>query len=322
MVVICDGMADSTADFQDGMTPMARAQIPNMDFLARMGRSGCLHTIPTGKYVGSETAILTILGYKPEELPSGRGPLEATGLGLDISSETYAARYILSETIDLECILHDYPSCRFHALSDRTGISLFQDDCRERLHADPRLKIWSEDKKRSFRDFRNPNNKDISQWTSAALIGKVPLVKGIAMECGLKWIEPDGATGDIDTDYQNKGTAMIGAIKNHDIVIVHIEACDAASHRRDLKSKIKAIESIDSNIISLLRKLYSREEDISVAVISDHPTLCSSGTHSREATPALICFKGIKTDSVLFFSEKEAKNGSLKEISELWETAE
>lgn len=322
VMVICDGMADNPSDFQDGLTPLAVAHTPNMDSLAREGRSGNLITVPDDKYVGSEAAILSILGYRPEEIPTGRGPLEAAGLGIEIPPDTSAARYILSDSIDPNDIRHDYPHCRFLSMTDMTGLCIFPDEYGQRLLTDCRLKIWSKDKGRIYRKFGKLHRKKDGRQSDSALIGKVALVKGIARECGLKWMEPEGATGDVDTDYRKKGETMIEAIITHDIVIVHIEACDAASHRKDLKSKIKAIENIDRHIIAPLRGLLNDGKDISIAVISDHATLCSSGNHSRGATPALCCFRGIEPDSVGIFSEKEARNGSLKDISELWKPAE
>ena len=70
----------------------------------------------------------------------------------------------------------------------------------------------------------------------------------------LKILNVPGATGYFDTDYSAKGKFAIEALKNHDIIFIHVEAPDEAGHAGDVHEKIKAIEEIDSKILGPLMK--------------------------------------------------------------------
>ena len=76
-------MADRPCRALGGLTPMAAAPTPNLDFMARHGRLGLAKTVPDGMPPGSEVAILSLLGYNPQGLITGRGPLEAASQNID-----------------------------------------------------------------------------------------------------------------------------------------------------------------------------------------------------------------------------------------------
>ena len=98
VIVICDGMADFSIATLHGKTPFEAASTPSMDKIALHGKQGMIQTVPEGFYPGSETAILSILGYRPEELPKGRGPLEARGLDIPLLPGQYAGRYLFNKS--------------------------------------------------------------------------------------------------------------------------------------------------------------------------------------------------------------------------------
>lgn len=81
IVIIGDGMADRPLKELGGETPLQAADKPNMDWIAANGRSGLLRTVPDGMEPDSDIAIMSILGYDPRKYHTGRGPLEAAGLG-------------------------------------------------------------------------------------------------------------------------------------------------------------------------------------------------------------------------------------------------
>jgi len=92
IVILGDGMADEPLDELGGKTPLEYARTPNMDRLAREGACGMLRTIPDGFEAGSDIANMAILGYAPEKYYTGRGPLEALSMGVDLAPEDVAYR--------------------------------------------------------------------------------------------------------------------------------------------------------------------------------------------------------------------------------------
>ncbi|OGO07543.1 MAG: cofactor-independent phosphoglycerate mutase [Chloroflexi bacterium RBG_13_60_13] len=91
-VLVGDGMADYPLEELGDRTPLEVARIPNMDEIARQGHLGSVRTIPPGMPPGSDVATLSILGYDPRRHYTGRGPLEAAKLGVEISPQEVAFR--------------------------------------------------------------------------------------------------------------------------------------------------------------------------------------------------------------------------------------
>jgi 2,3-bisphosphoglycerate-independent phosphoglycerate mutase len=92
IVLVGDGMADRPCDELDGKTPLDVSRIPNMDFIAREGRVGLVRTIPGRLAPASDVANLSILGYDPRKYYTGRGPLEAANMGIDLAENEVAFR--------------------------------------------------------------------------------------------------------------------------------------------------------------------------------------------------------------------------------------
>jgi 2,3-bisphosphoglycerate-independent phosphoglycerate mutase len=92
IVVLGDGMADEPLEELCGKTPLEYAQTPNMDQMAREGSCGMLRTIPDGFEAGSDIANMAVLGYAPEMYYTGRGPLEALSMGVDLTPDDVAYR--------------------------------------------------------------------------------------------------------------------------------------------------------------------------------------------------------------------------------------
>lgn len=84
VVVLGDGMADDSIDEIGGMTPLEYAKTPVMDEMAKVSEIGLVHTIPEGMSPGSDTANLSVIGYDPKQYYSGRSPLEALSIGVDM----------------------------------------------------------------------------------------------------------------------------------------------------------------------------------------------------------------------------------------------
>ncbi len=92
VIVLGDGMADRPIEELGGMTPLEYAQTPQMDALAQAGEIGMVHTIPDGMSPGSDTANLSVLGYDPKVYYSGRSPLEALSIGVDMKPTDVSLR--------------------------------------------------------------------------------------------------------------------------------------------------------------------------------------------------------------------------------------
>ena len=110
VVLIGDGMADRPVQELGGKTPLMAARTPNMDALAKGGEVGLVHTIPQGLPKGSEIANLSIFGYDPRRYYTGRGPLEAAGIGVTLGPEDVAFRLnlVTLEAIGGSVIMEDY----------------------------------------------------------------------------------------------------------------------------------------------------------------------------------------------------------------------
>ncbi|MDR2513811.1 MAG: 2,3-bisphosphoglycerate-independent phosphoglycerate mutase [Christensenellaceae bacterium] len=92
ILVIGDGMADLPQDALGGRTPLEAAQKPLIDSLAARGIVGKARTVPIGVPPGSDTAILSIFGFDPREVYTGRSPLEAAGSGLELKAGNISFR--------------------------------------------------------------------------------------------------------------------------------------------------------------------------------------------------------------------------------------
>lgn len=92
VVVLGDGMADCPIEQLDHQTPLAYAQTPMMDAMAKKSEIGMVHTVPKGMSPGSDTANLSVLGYDPKKYYSGRSPLEALSIGVPMKATDVALR--------------------------------------------------------------------------------------------------------------------------------------------------------------------------------------------------------------------------------------
>jgi len=92
VVIVGDGMADYPIENIKGKTPLMVAKTPNMDWMVKQGEIGLVRTIPDGFNPGSEIANLSIFGYDPLRYYTGRGPLEAASLGINLKANDLAFR--------------------------------------------------------------------------------------------------------------------------------------------------------------------------------------------------------------------------------------
>ena len=92
IVLLCDGMADYPLPELDNGTPMSRSKTPNTDAIAKKSTVGLVRTVAEGLKPGSDVANLSVLGYDPAVCYTGRSPLEAGSIGIDMAADDVSFR--------------------------------------------------------------------------------------------------------------------------------------------------------------------------------------------------------------------------------------
>jgi len=141
---------------------------------------------------------------------------------------------------------------------------------------------------------------------SGAMITAVDLLRGLAALIGWKRIDVPGATGYLDTDYAAKGRAAIEALKATDVVCVHVEATDEASHEGRADAKIEALQEIDTKIVGPIHEALKTHGDYRIVVLPDHPTPIRTKTHSHGYVPLAACGNGLTSDVASTYDEASA----------------
>jgi len=166
--------------------------------------------------------------------------------------------------------------------------------------------LWGQGKKARLDSFQKKFG------LRGAAITAVDLVRGLAKLIGFDLINVPGATGFVDTNYQGKGSAAIKALEKYDLVFIHIEAPDEASHEGNPEMKKKAIEQIDKHIVGPVLQALQNYERWRVLVLPDHPTPIRSCAHSGEAVPFAMAGSGISGILHEPFSEPNAAKSGLR----------
>lgn len=92
IVMLGDGMADLPFEGLGNKTPLQCAKKPNIDYLAQNGKVGMVKTVPDGIAPGSDVANLSVMGYNPKKYYTGRSPLEAVSIGIQLADTDIAFR--------------------------------------------------------------------------------------------------------------------------------------------------------------------------------------------------------------------------------------
>ena len=163
--------------------------------------------------------------------------------------------------------------------------------------------FWAEGTAVKLPDFVSKNHH------TGAVVSAVPLCHGIAALVGLGIVCPEGATGEIDTNYENKMQATLDILEDNDFAAVHVEAPDECGHRGEPENKVKSIEMIDSRVLPIIIKgLEEIGEDYKIMILPDHPTPIVTKTHASDPVPYMIYQKSDEKDSgVESINEESAK---------------
>lgn len=125
---------------------------------------------------------------------------------------------------------------------------------------------------------------------SGSVISAVPLCQGIARLGGLKVTEVEGATGELETNYEGKVQAALKDLAGGcDFTAVHLEAPDECTHNGDTPGKLQAIEWLSNRIVApLVAGMDQVGYDYRILILSDHKTLTSTRGHDGDPVPYLI----------------------------------
>jgi len=144
-----------------------------------------------------------------------------------------------------------------------------------------------------------------------AMITAVDLLRGLAALIGWERIEVPGATGYLDTDYAAKGRFAVEALDRYDLVCVHVEAPDEASHEGRTAEKVKALEEIDQHIVGPVVEALERHGEWRIMISPDHPTFLRTKTHTHGNVPVAIAGTGVQPDEYTTYGDTNAANSSL-----------
>lgn len=162
---------------------------------------------------------------------------------------------------------------------------------------------WSGGRMPSFPNFRK------SYGLRGAMISEVDLLKGIAKGLGMEFLEVEGVTGYVDTNYKGIVRRTLKALEEFDFVAVHTEGIDEVSHEGDLEKKIEAIEIYDEEIVGRILDRADLSE-LRILLLPDHPTPVELRTHVAESVPFAIY--GLEKDDVKIFSEFSCAKGKFR----------
>ena len=178
------------------------------------------------------------------------------------------------------------------------------------LHEANSIWLWGEGRRPQLENFKEKNG------VSGCVVSAVDLLKGIGICAGMETPEVEGATGYIDTNFEGKTQAGIDAFeRGTDLVYLHFEAPDECGHRGEAQNKVKAIEMIDSRVLTkMLDYLNGCGDDYRILIMPDHPTPLETMTHSSAPVPFLIYDSRKKENGVSSFTEKNtAETGEFVE---------
>jgi 2,3-bisphosphoglycerate-independent phosphoglycerate mutase len=375
VIIIPDGCADEAQKSLGGKTPLQAAHKPHMDGLARDGVVGRSNNVPQPLTPASDVATLSLFGYDPLQVYTGRAPLETAAMGIALGPGDWAVRcnlvnvengamhdftagHIPSEdgqaliaamqeafggpeparSLGIAGRLEFHPGVSYrnimvyrpgagtaapfagdtktqppHDIPERpitehlpqgSGADLLRtlmersreifaghpvDLRRKQEHKLPATQVWlwGQGRAPSLRPFVEVYAR------RGAIVSAVDLVRGVGVLLGWTRIDVPGATGYLDTDYAAKGRYGIAALKEHDLVCVHVEAPDEASHEGRADAKVKALEEIDRHIVGPLHAALQEYGNWRLLVSPDHRTPLRTRAHAYGEVPFVMAGTGI-----------------------------
>ena len=148
---------------------------------------------------------------------------------------------------------------------------------------------------------------------SGAVVSAVPICHGIGVLRGLEMVEVEGATGEIDTNFEGKMEAAWRKLNEYDFVCLHLEAPDECTHNGDLPGKLQSIEWLDSRLVApIVRRMDEAGMEYRILLLSDHKTLTSTRGHDGGPVPYLIFDSRADTHRGGVYNEAEGLKGPME----------
>jgi 2,3-bisphosphoglycerate-independent phosphoglycerate mutase len=383
VVVIPDGCADEPVAELGGRTPLQAATLPNMDRVARAGVVGLSNNVPPSLTPASDVATLSLFGYDPLKVYTGRAPLETAAMGIRLGPHDWAVRcnlvYVpdgtmqdftaghissddgrpLIQALQRELggtevaggVLEFHPGVQYRnilvwrgkgaesplaglttqaphdiplkpvadylpkgnpagrdllgSLMEASKAVLADHPVNKRRVAEGKkpatqVWLWGQGKAPTVDPFLDVYGK------TGAIISAVDLVRGVGVLIGWHRIDVPGATGYLDTDYAAKGRYAVEALGAFDLVCVHVEAPDEASHEGKAAEKVRALERIDADIVGPLLGALPRYREWRLLVEPDHRTTLATRAHAHGPVAFAACGTGIAPDAATTYDEPAA----------------
>jgi 2,3-bisphosphoglycerate-independent phosphoglycerate mutase len=140
----------------------------------------------------------------------------------------------------------------------------------------------------------------------AALTSGVDLLRGLAKMVGVEVLSIPGVTAGLDNDYAAQALGALEALRECDLVVIHVEASDEAAHAGSIDDKVVAIEKVDQEIVSRLRSW--KRDALRLLIMPDHATPIAIQTHTPEPVPFMLWGPGFQAVGAKEFTEAEAKS--------------
>ncbi len=140
----------------------------------------------------------------------------------------------------------------------------------------------------------------------AAITSAVDVLRGLARMMGMGVLDIPGVKDGPDNDFTAQAVGALTALKEYDLVVIHIEATDEAAHAGSIDDKIEAIQRVDSEVLSRIRSW--RPGNLRMLILPDHPTPIKTQTHSDEPVPFMLWGPGFTSNGAKRFTEAEAKS--------------
>jgi len=143
----------------------------------------------------------------------------------------------------------------------------------------------------------------------AAMTSGVDLLRGLGRLVGMEVLDTAGVTDGLDNDYAAQANGALAALREHDLVVVHIEAPDEAAHTGAVDDKIEAIRRVDNEVVGRLRSWQA--DSLRVLILPDHPTPIKLQTHTADPVPFILWGAGFTASGAQGFTEAEAESTGL-----------